>query len=145
MADRLLGRGDGKLAEAVGAAGARANMKGVVARIAFMLANPEYLMKRVAGLYVQFNDRGEMLVNRLAPGGAELEIRGRAKVYPVHCGLLTGWTSAVGVALGAVDPVTNHGSCIGRGFDRCVWTVRWTAARDGTIRRLPDPGKASRP
>jgi len=100
-ADRLLGRGDGKVAEEIGAAGARANLKGVIARMAFLLATPDYLMRRVAALYLQFNDQGEMLLTSLSPGVGEIELRGRPKVYPIHCSIITGWARAASVALGA--------------------------------------------
>src|SRR2546423_1335474 len=45
-ADRRVGGPGTKLVEEIGAAGARANMKGMLLRLAFYWGKPEYLMKR---------------------------------------------------------------------------------------------------
>src|SRR5438045_3689078 len=60
VAEKKVGSARGKLARDIGAAGARANMKGTLLRIAFYLGKPEFLMKRAAGLWRQFNDEGTM-------------------------------------------------------------------------------------
>ena len=41
-ADKILGDGKGKLIVEIGAAGARANMKGIAVRIAFYIAQPDF-------------------------------------------------------------------------------------------------------
>jgi hypothetical protein len=124
-ADELLGRGNGKVAEAVGAAGARANMRGLVVRIATYLAQPQFFMRRVAGLWQQFNDEGEMLVRSLGDKCSVLEIRGLSAPHPIFCAILTGWVREVGRGIGIHEPMVRHAECRCRGDARCTYEVRW--------------------
>jgi hypothetical protein len=129
-ADRMLGRGNGKLAENIGAAGARANMKGVVARMALYLAQPQFFIRRVAGLRSQFNDEGEMLVNHLDDRYGQLEIRGVTTPHPIFCGVLTGWIRELATGMGIITPAVRHTQCVCRGEGHCYWDVRWVTLRD---------------
>ena len=96
VTERLLGRGDGKLAEKIGAAGARANMKGMLARMAIYLARPEFVAKRIAAAWRQFNDEGEMQVLSVDPSHLMLEVRGVASPDALFCATLTGWSNPGG-------------------------------------------------
>jgi hypothetical protein len=126
-ADKRLGRGNLKLAEEVGAAGARANLKGTVIRIAVYIAKPEYFLRRVAGLWRQFNDEGEMLVHDLGERSGTLEVRGLTKPNAVFCAVLTGWAREIARGIGIQNPHTRHAECRARGGARCLWDVRWSA------------------
>jgi hypothetical protein len=123
--DELLGRSNGKVAEAIGAAGARANMKGVVVRIAFYLAQPEFFFRRVAGLWRQFNDEGEMIVHHIDDRSSRTEIRGLKHPNAVFCNVLTGWVREIAVGLGTESPTARHTECLTRGDARCMWEARW--------------------
>jgi hypothetical protein len=131
VADKMLGRGDGKLMEEVGAAGARANMKGIAVRIAFYMAQPDFFFRRVAGLWHQFNDEGEMVTHFIAERSGSIEVVGIKKPNAAFCMTLNGWIREVATALGIQDPVPRHSECRGRGDARCMWDVRWTALRAG--------------
>jgi hypothetical protein len=126
-ADRMLGSGTGKLAESIGEAGARSNLKGMVLRAAFYLAKPEFLMKRVAGIWDQYNDEGEMHLRRFDDRCAVLELTGVVRTYPYYCCLLTGWAREVARAMGLVKPVVRHTECRGAGGTKCTWEIRWAA------------------
>jgi predicted hydrocarbon binding protein len=125
-ADRTLGKGDGKLAEAIGAWSARANLRHLALRLAFFLARPEFLMRRVASVWKQFNDRGEMHVREFGGGHMIAELTGIPRPnWPVCCSV-TGWLHEAGVATGMKALVTEHVECRARGGARCVWRLRWS-------------------
>jgi hypothetical protein len=129
-ADRRLGNGTGKLAESIGEAGARANLKGILLRLAFYLAKPSFLMKRVAGIWDQYNDEGAMHVRHFDERSCSLELTGIAKTYPYYCSILTGWAREMAVGMGIANPVVRHAECRGRGDARCLWDIRWTPGQD---------------
>ncbi len=137
VAERCIGSPPGKLAERIGAAGARANMKGVLLRIAFYVTNPEFMMKRIAGLWSQFNDQGSMLLLVIGEDMVRLEVTGVPRPNATFCSILTGWCHEVAIALGVPDPVARHVECRTRHAKRCIWEVR------GSF--LERMGKADRP
>ena len=124
VTERLLGREDGRLSERIGAAGARANMKGTLVRIAVYLARPEYLMQRIAGLWRQFNDEGEMILVSMDPKHAVIEVRGTPTPDPLFCATLTGWCLETATRLGIVNTAVRHTHCRSPGDPRCLWEVR---------------------
>lgn len=124
VAERMLGRDDGRLAERVGAAGARANMKGTLVRVAVYLARPEYLMQRIAGLWNQFNDQGEMLLVSMDEKHARIEVRGVPNPHALFCATLTGWCLETAARLGIANTLVRHVQCRARGEARCLWEVR---------------------
>jgi hypothetical protein len=126
-ADRMVGRGNGQFAEEIGAAGARANIKGTLVRAAVYLAQPEFLFRRVASIWRQFNDEGAMLVHSLDAHTSSLEVTGLKNPNATFCGVLTGWTRELAIALGAQKPIVRHSACRARGDARCVWQIRWAA------------------
>ncbi len=128
-ADKILGHGKGRLIEEIGAAGARANMKGIVVRVAFYMAQPEFFLRRVAGLWRQFNDEGEMLAHGIGERSGAMEVVGIEKPNAVFCMVLTGWIREVALALGIQNPSPRHTQCRTRGDARCYWDVRWSGLR----------------
>jgi hypothetical protein len=139
-AERILGAGHsrGRIADAIGAAGAKANMKGTVVRIAAWIARPEALMKRAAGLWRQFNDEGEMELKELGENVARFELRRAPVLDPVFCAVINGWCREVALGVGAIAPLSKHVSCASRGDALCAWEIRFA-------RTLPTPGVAWRP
>lgn len=135
VSEKLLGKGDGKVAELVGAAGARENLRGAASRAALYLSNPEFLMKRVASLWSQFNDEGSMAVNSFALDEMQLEVKGVTKPYWFHCCTITGWASEVSVQFGWRAPSAKHVRCRARGEARCIWDIRGTLAEPPATRR----------
>jgi hypothetical protein len=129
-ADRILGRGDGKIAEEIGASAARANLEGVVIRAAFYVAKPELLMKRAAGFWRQYNDEGEMKVLDIDESVARLEVVGMTTVSWTFCCAVTGWCREVAAAAGMQHAVARHVQCRAKGDARCVWEVRGRAFSD---------------
>jgi hypothetical protein len=123
--DRELGVGDGKLAEAIGAASARINLRHLGLRLAFFLARPEFLMRRVAGVWRQYNEGGEMLVLGFDEGHMLAELRGMPTSDWFLCCSVTGWLHEAGLATGMKDLVTEHSQCRANGEQRCLWDLRW--------------------
>jgi hypothetical protein len=126
-ADRLIGHGDGKLGEEIGATGARANLRHLGLRLAFFLARPEFLMRRVAGVWRQYNDEGEMIVREFTEGRMLSELVGLTSPNWVLCCSVTGWLHEAGLATGMKSLVTHHTECRDRGGARCVWLLRWAS------------------
>jgi hypothetical protein len=126
-AETLLGAGrpPGRIAEAIGAAGARANMKGTLVRFAVWIGRPEHLVARAAGLWRQFNDEGAMELREIGDQLGRFELTGVKGADPLFCSVLTGWFREIGVAVGAVNSRAKHVECKGRGGARCVWEVRY--------------------
>jgi hypothetical protein len=125
VADQTLGRGDGKLAEAIGAAGAQKNLRHMALRLAFFLARPEFLMRRVAGVWRQYNEEGEMLVRDFQRGGMVAELSGLSKPSFIICCSVSGWLTEAGVATGMKHLTTVHIECRARGGHRCLWQLKW--------------------
>lgn len=123
VAEAQLGDGSGALAQAVGAAGARANLQGVLLRMALYLAKPTFLMTRIAGMWRQFNDEGSMELLEMTPEHASIEVHGVNPPLKTFCHIMTGWVGEVARALGAAQIVVHHPQCRARGQARCVWTV----------------------
>ncbi len=123
-AETILEQPAGKLAEAIGAAGARANLKGTLLRAAFYLGKPEYLMRRVAGIWRQFNDEGTMTVQDMTDHDVKLEVTGVTNPRASFCCVLTGWCFEMTRALGIKDGRATHIQCRARGGKRCLWEVR---------------------
>jgi hypothetical protein len=121
------GRAPGKIAEGIGAAGARANLKGTLTRLAVWITRHDMMMKRIAGLWSNYNDEGAM--NLLDASGSALhtELVGIKRPHPLFCAILTGWTREVALAVKASTPFVRHTHCRARGGARCVWEVRYGA------------------
>jgi predicted hydrocarbon binding protein len=122
--DRTLGRGDGKLAEAAGAAAARVNLRRMGVRIAFFLARPEFILRRVAGVWRQYNDAGEMRVLEFGSGRMVAELVGVGTPSWGFCCSITGWLAEAALAAGLKRTVVKHVECRSRGAGRCVWHLR---------------------
>jgi hypothetical protein len=143
QADRAIGRGRGQLAEEIGAAGARANFKGTLVRAALYLAQPEFFFRRIAGLWRQFNDEGEMRVQSLEEHTSSLEVTGLKSPNATFCAVLTGWTRQMAISLGAQNPAVRHVRCRARGDARCLWDIRWTGIDRDESERKPSSGTES--
>jgi hypothetical protein len=124
-AEKLLGTGDGKLAEEIGAAGARMNMRGSFARLLFYIAKPDFLMKRIAQLWSQFNDAGSMELLHIDDFSSSIEVKGVPEPSWLFCCTLTGWAREVVTAMGGQDARSRHIECRARGAKRCVWKQVW--------------------
>jgi hypothetical protein len=124
VAEKVLGHGDGRVAAEIGAAGARANIKGIFVRFAFYVARPEYMMKRLASLWRQFNDEGMMRVRLVEETHFVLDVIDVKTPNWLFCCTLTGWCREVSGAIGLVHPTAKHISCRGKGDAECVWEVK---------------------
>jgi predicted hydrocarbon binding protein len=122
VASAKLGNGS-DMAEAIGAAGARANLRGVLNRLAFYAAKPTFLMTRVASMWSQFNDEGSMVVVEMTGEKATLEVKGVKHPRVTFCNILTGWAKEVAHGMGAENASARHTHCRARGGTRCIWEV----------------------
>jgi hypothetical protein len=124
VAEAQVGGMRGKLAQDIGAAGARANMKSTLLRIAFYWGKPEFLMKRAAGLWRQFNDEGSMHVLHMDKHVIRAEVRDVVKPNYTFCMTINGWTLQTAQALGIPNASSHHTECRARGAARCIYEVR---------------------
>ncbi len=143
-ADRLLGHGDGRVAEDIGAAGARVNLRGTALRMVFYAARPEFLMKRITQLWSRFNDEGSMNLLHFDDYSSTIEVRGVVTPHVLFCSTLTGWAREVVLAMGGTTPSVRHVECRARGDARCLWHLRWsgTAVIEASEKKRSD-GAAS--
>ena len=125
VADRQLGSGDGRIAEAIGAASARANVRHLALRLAFFLGRPEFLMRRVAGVWRQYNDEGEMIVREFVDRRMVTELTGVMKPDRYLCASITGWLHQAGLATGMKGLAIAHIECRADDAARCSWDLRW--------------------
>jgi hypothetical protein len=131
VADGLLGKGDGALAVEAGAAAAHKNLKGAFTKAVLWVTRPDFLVKRIAALWSQFNDEGAMKVNRVSDGGIELEVTGVSTPDYLFCCVLTGWLRQVGHSAGRPNARIQHARCRGKGDSRCIWTAEWEPLGSG--------------
>ena len=122
--DRLVGRGDGKIAEAAGAAAARVNLGRMGVRVAFFLGRPEFLMRRVAGVWRQYNDAGEMRVLEFANGRMLTELAETRSPSWAFCASITGWLLEAALSAGLKGSTAAHVECRARAGARCLWSIR---------------------
>lgn len=113
-----------RFAQDAGAAGARANMRGMLLRIAFYLGKPEYLMKRAAGLWRQYNDEGTMALLHMDATLVRLEVSGVRRPNATFCAIITGWVYETAIALGGKNITTLHTQCRATGGAKCIYEVR---------------------
>jgi hypothetical protein len=123
-AEEHLGNGDGRIAERMGAAAARANLKGVVIRFAFYLAKPQFMLERLAGLWNRFNDKGALAILRVDASEVSFEVSGVPEPHRYFCAMMTGWGNEVATTAGLLAPRATHIECRARGEARCVWRIR---------------------
>ncbi len=126
VAEQVIGRNDGRIAEQAGSFGARVNMKPAIVRISVYLLRPEFLMRRVMGLWSQFNDEGEMRVLAFDEEGAEAELISIRNPSWLFCCSVTGWARELAKTIGKDDATCKHVQCRGRGDARCLWELRWS-------------------
>jgi hypothetical protein len=134
VAEAELGR-RGKLAEEIGAEGARANMKGTLLRIALYWGKPEYLVQRIVGVWRQYNDEGDMALVELGPAKVNIEVKGILRPNDTFCRILTGWWREIAIGLGGKFVTATHSECRARGKPRCIWELRGTVDEAGLGRR----------
>ncbi len=126
VADRLLGAGDGAIAEEVGAAGARANTKTLMMRVVVHIANPEFLMRRAAGMWSQFNDEGTMEIVAFESRRLVVQLTGCRELPLLFVRILSGWGREIANAVAAHDAVARVVEHVERGRARAAWELTWT-------------------
>jgi hypothetical protein len=124
VAERKLGTGHPRFVEDIGAAGAKANMKGTLLRLAFYWGKPEFLMQRAAGLWRQFNDEGTMVLLEMTDRIVRFEVSGVKEPRVTFCRLITGWCDETAKALGMLNVIATHAQCRAQGGPRCLYEVR---------------------
>lgn len=130
--ETVFGKGGESASRAIGARSARQNTRGLVARSLFYLASPNFLLRRIASLWSQFNDQGGMHLRHLDERSASIEVTGVPKPHRLFCATLTGWIQVISEAVGATGAKVEHTRCRARGHNQCLWAIQWdaTQARD---------------
>ncbi len=124
-AEARFGDASGTVAEQIGAASARRNTRGTLMRVLSMVSRPAFLMGRVASLWRQFNDQGQMKLVEVGEGSLQIEVVGVPEPVWLHCCTITGWAREMVAAFEPKDLAAEHTECRSRGAARCLWHVRW--------------------
>ncbi len=124
VADKVLGRGDGRVIEEIGAFDARENLRGIYSVfISFM--KPEFIAARSSLVWKRYYDCGDMKVLKMIPQGAELELVDFPDVPKGHEHELIGWMGEALRETGVKQVQVSHPSCKARGDAGCLFQVRW--------------------
>ena len=102
-------------------------------RLASYWGKPEFLMKRAAGLWQQFNDEGTMDLLHIDDRVVRLEVRDIVQPRASFCCVLTGWCSETATALGITHVRATHVECLALGGRRCIWEVRGVVTPGGVL------------
>jgi hypothetical protein len=141
-----VGRGDGRTAFASGRHSADQNTSGLMKRALFYLASPEYLMRKAAGLWRQFNDCGDLVLCSIDEKHVLLELRGLPRPHELLCESLSGWMQVVAEAVGARGAQVVHRECRLRGAARCLYRIDWDVKRakdERHLGQLPRPPRSA--
>lgn len=125
-AEAVIRQPRGSVSKAIGAEGARINTRSMAKRAVMYVASPEFLLRRIATLWHQFNDRGEMRILGIDEREAHIELLHLPEPDELFCATITGWSEVIGEAVGFDRPRSEHVSCCARGDDACVWRVGFT-------------------
>ncbi|MCB9586486.1 MAG: hypothetical protein H6718_13875 [Polyangiaceae bacterium] len=125
VSERLLGRGDGGLARAIGARGAYLNTRGWVTRALLFVLNPKWVLEKAASTFHQFNDTGELTLPEFRDGHCRMELRGIPDPNALFCETFSGWAEVMGERIGFGRVRVEHTKCRARGDRTCSWDVDW--------------------
>lgn len=127
--EKTVGSGSGQTARDSGSYSARHYTRGVVKRSLFYLASPEFLLRRIAGLWRQYNDAGELLLHQFTDRKVVIELARLPAPHRLLCASVTGWIEVMAEAVGAHGSKASHPSCRARGDLHCTFVVDWDASR----------------
>jgi hypothetical protein len=122
-----VGIGDGGTAYHSGAFSARINTRGVMKRSLFYLSSPEYLLRRITGLWTQYNQGGTMHLRHFDDRKVVIELAGLPAPHRLLCSSITGWVHVTAEAVGARGARVEHAACRARGSSHCLYEVLWNA------------------
>ncbi len=117
---------DPLIGEKLGAAGARANTRGVMLRIGMLLARPENVLRRAASMWRQFNDEGDLSLGKAEKNSVHIVISGTPRTPRIFCDTVTGWARELVISAGGRNAAATHVECRSSGDARCVWIARWS-------------------
>jgi hypothetical protein len=81
-------------------------------------------MRRVAGVWRQYNDEGDMQVLEFGNGRMVTELVGVDSPSWAFCASITGWLHEAALAAGLSQSAVSHTECRTSGGSRCVWVIR---------------------
>lgn len=139
-AEAVIGKPPGAVSKAIGAEGARINTRSMAKRAVMYVASPDFLLRRIASLWSQFNDQGEMRILDIDERQAHIELAGLPDPDELFCATITGWCEVIGDAVGFERPRSEHTRCRARGDEACIWRVAFTPVSAGTSPSISPPG-----
>jgi predicted hydrocarbon binding protein len=125
--ESAVGFGDARTAYESGAYSARLNTRGVMKRSLFYLSSPEFLLRRITGLWTQFNQQGVMHLRHFDERRVSIELADLPSPNRLLCASITGWVHVTSEAVGARGARVEHTHCRARGDARCLFEVTWNA------------------
>ena len=127
-AERLFGKADGALCQAIGLASAR---KGLTTTYAVFAAKPQSSeiadkMERTTSLvWRSYYDVGEFHTHATGTNTLQSELTGLKLKTPWLCHVLVGYITGHVEVLGGEHVKVVHTSCTQRGEPRCLWDAAW--------------------
>lgn len=127
-AERLFGKADGALCQAIGRASAR---KGLTTTYAAFAAKPqsseiaEKMQRTTSLVWRSYYDVGEFHTHATGPNTLQSELTGLERQTPWLCHVLVGYIGGHIEVLGGEEVKVVHTSCKQRGEPRCSWDAEW--------------------
>ncbi len=90
------------------------------------IASPSFVIGKVAQLWRQYYDVGELVVLTNRPGYLELELRDFPIQKDLYCTALCGYMQKTVELTNCKNGRVEHPSCRSRGDERCIYHATWT-------------------
>jgi hypothetical protein len=123
-ADRVLGRGDGKIIREIGAYDAHQSLNGVY-KAFISLMNPGFVIARSSLLWKRYYDTGDIRVVQAGARLAELELVDFPDAPRGHEQELIGWMETALKLTKVANVSAIHTQCRARGDAACLFSLRW--------------------
>jgi hypothetical protein len=123
-ADRVLGKGDGKIIEEIGAFNARQDLSGIY-RIFISIMSPQFLASRSSMIWKRYFDTGDMCLVALKANYCKLELVDFSDPPLGHEHELIGWIREALLMTGAKNVQCKHSYCLARNDKNCIFETYW--------------------
>lgn len=122
--DQVKGSGDGTLILELGRKSAHEAVRGIY-RIFFKFGSPEFVIQRAAQVWSRYYDSGQLQVDLLGPGHAQVTLNDFDTPAHEHCLSVSGWIRGMLEASGAKNVATAVSQCRKQGARVCGFEARW--------------------
>jgi hypothetical protein len=125
VTDQLMGAGDGRIIQEVGAFDAKESLTGIY-QIFLSIASPSFIISQSQILWRRYYDSGEMCVIMVNPESTVLHLQGISGMPLHHEWELIGWMKTALELAGAKKPQIQHTTCLAKGEAYCTFLASWS-------------------